>query len=213
MKKIAIFGGTGGIGKQLTTLLSIDNQVVSLGSKDVDITSQNDVEEFFGKNDFDVVLVLSVFNYDSPIHKYSSENMENLEKQINVNIVGCVNISSSFFRSKRGKKGDLIFFSSILADNPIFGTSIYSSCKSFIETFTRSCSIENSSKGIKTNCIQLGYFNAGLFEKVSPQIKESVLKSIPIKQWGAVEDIEKTVRFIIDNKYLTGQVIKLNGGL
>ena len=215
MKKIAIFGGTGGIGQKLGVLLSKSSEVLSLGSKDVDITCLTEVENFFSKNDIDVVLLLSVFNFDNPVHKYSEDNHNHLKRQIDVNILGAINVSSTFLKNKRkqNKSGDLIFFSSVLSDNPLFGTSIYSASKSFIETFTKSCSKENSPKGIKTNCIQLGYFNAGLFEKVPENVKEDVLKSIPMSKWGEISDIEKTVNFIINNDYLTGQVIKINGGL
>ena len=92
-------------------------------------------------------------------------------------------------------------------------TSIYSSSKSFIETFTRACAIENASKNIKVNCIQLGYFDVGLFKDVSESVKEKVLKNIPFQKWGDVKDIASCIEMIIDNNYITGQTIKINGGL
>jgi NAD(P)-dependent dehydrogenase (short-subunit alcohol dehydrogenase family) len=214
MKTMVIFGGSGGIGKILSNIFSEKYKVISLSSKDVDVTSIKEVENFFEQNDIDYVLNLSVLNRDIFVHKYGSINEADLKMQIDVNILGTVNVASASLRLFRKKQaGELIMFSSILSDNPLMATSIYSSSKSFIETFTKTCAIENASKNIKVNCIQLGYFDVGLFEDVSESVKQKVLSNIPFQKWGDVRDIASCIEMIIDNNYITGQTIKINGGL
>ena len=52
MKKIVVFGGTGGVGKKLISFLEQKYQVTTLGSKDVDVTSFKKLKNFFAENEF-----------------------------------------------------------------------------------------------------------------------------------------------------------------
>ena len=49
MKTIALFGGTGGLGKQLVPYLQEKYNVITLGSSDIDITNYTAVSEFFNR--------------------------------------------------------------------------------------------------------------------------------------------------------------------
>ena len=62
-KNIVIFGGSGGLGRQLTPLLEKDYNVLSLSSKDVDITKYAEVFQFFSTSEVDIVINLSGYNY------------------------------------------------------------------------------------------------------------------------------------------------------
>ena len=64
MKTIVVFGGSGGLGVKLIPLLKNKYNVISLGSKDVDITKFNEVQKFFNNNDVDIVLIMSGKKYD-----------------------------------------------------------------------------------------------------------------------------------------------------
>jgi len=54
MKKIALFGGTGGLGSQLKSFLDKEYSVIAIGSKDVDVTNLESVKQFFNSNDIDI---------------------------------------------------------------------------------------------------------------------------------------------------------------
>ena len=138
MKKIALFGGTGGLGSQLKSFLDKEYSVIAIGSKDVDVTSQESVKQFFDSNDIDIVINLSGYNYDSFIHKYNDKNIDQIKKQIDINIVGTINIVSCCVAKMRGKKfGRIVLASSVLADHPVIGTSIYAGCKGFVDSLTK----------------------------------------------------------------------------
>ena len=89
---VAIFGGTGGLGKQLVEKLESDYTVFALGSKDVDVTNFLEVKNFFLGNVVDIVVNLSGYNYNSFLHKYSEDNLTNRQKQIDVTVNGSLNI-------------------------------------------------------------------------------------------------------------------------
>ena len=214
MKNLILFGGSGGIGKQLAPLLSKDYNVLSLSSKDVDVTNFNEVRDFFLGNDAEIVVNLSGYNYNTFLHKYDEHNLDERRKQIEVNIIGSVNILTNCLQQMREKKyGRIILTSSILSSKPVVGTSVYSGCKAFINNLVKTCTLENLSKGITCNALQLGYMDGGLTYEVPEPFRTKVKETIPLKRWGTIEEIENTIRYLINTEYVSGCSMKVNGGL
>lgn len=213
-KKIALFGGTGGLGNQVADLLSIDYDVYPLGSKDVDVTNYAQVEEWFSENKITNVINLSGYSYDSFAHKYTEGSHSEIEKQIDINVKGSVNIVNACLGHMRQEGyGRIILTSSILATTPALGTSIYSGCKGFLDSFAKGVAIENAAKGITCNTIQLGYFDGGMTHRIPDNIKESFKASIPTKRWGTIKELCSTLVFLLENGYVNGQSIRVSGGL
>ena len=78
---------------------------------------------------------------------------------------------------------------------------------------TKALARELSSRHITVNAIAPGYIETEMTESLSDRVKETMLSQIPLKRFGQAEEIAKTVEFLIDNKYMTGQVLEVNGGL
>lgn len=214
MKKIIITGGTGGIGKQLAPLLGDKYEVISCGSKELDVTNLSDVESFFNKHaDCEILIHLAGVSHNNMIHKYSQDR-ENLDKQINTNIGGLLNtITACLPNMRKNEFGRIILMSSVVANKPVMGAGIYGACKSFMDGIAQSVALENASKNITCNSIQLGYFDAGLLYTVPEPIRESIKSTIPLKRWGKVEELHKLIELLIETDYITGTNQKINGGL
>ena len=214
MKNLIIFGGSGGLGKLLTPMLSKDYNTLSLSSNDVDVTSFLQVKNFFLGNDADIVVNLSGYNYNNFLHKYDEDNLNERKKQININIIGSVNILTNCLPQMRERKyGRIILTSSILSSKPVVGTAVYSGCKAFINSLVKTCTLENLSKGVTCNAMQLGYMDGGLTHKVPEPFKKNIKESILLKRWGTIEEVENTIRYLINTEYISGCSIKVNGGL
>ena len=215
MSSCLIIGGNGGLGRQLIPILKPKYNIVAPGSKELDITDLNAVTDFFDKNIFDLVINMSCCNIDGFVHKL---NQENFLKQIDVNIVGNVNLVSTALKHMRNRKwntsgGNIILFSSILSDKAVAGTSMYSGCKGFIDSFVRTAAIENFNKNIYINSIQLGYFDGGLTDRIPDDILTQIEKSIPAGRLGNVWEIYNTIEYIVKTPYVSGSTIQVNGGL
>ena len=97
MGNIVVFGGSGGLGKQLCNNLIKSETfscrpIIPLSSSDVDITNFNQVRDFFNDTKVSVVINLSGYNYNMILHKYNWDEVIEVKKQIEVNIEGNLNI-------------------------------------------------------------------------------------------------------------------------
>ena len=213
MKTIVIFGGTGGLGTSIVDLLK-DYKVTTLGSKDVDVSNYHEVKTFFSENQFDIVVNLSGINSDVFIHKINETHLDSIDKQLDVNIKGTINVISNCLSHMRANNyGRIISISSVLAEKPVISTGVYSGCKGFIDSFVKTVAIENASKNISCNSIQLGYFDAGLTYKIPESFRETIKDSIPAKRWGTANELANLIDFLINTPYVTGTNIKINGGI
>lgn len=212
--KIVIFGGSGGLGSKITKKLKNDYDVISLSSKDLDITDFQKVQSFFSENMFDILINLSGLNYDKFTHKIQNEDIEKIKRVIEVNINGNINVVSSVLPAMRNQNfGRIILISSVLAERPVLSTSIYSGCKGFIDSFTKTVALENANKNITCNSIQLGYFDGGLTYRIPTEHLDYIKSNIPAGRFGTIEELYSTILFLINTPYINGISLKINGGL
>lgn len=211
MKTIALFGATGGLGSQLLPILQKKYNVVAISSADVNVTNYDAVKTLFDTSKIDIVINLSGYNSDAFAHKI---NNEQLDKQIDINIKGTVNIVSNCLPFMREQQfGRIILVSSVLADHPVVSTSIYSGCKGFVDSFTKTVALENANKNINCNSLQLGYFDGGLTYKIPESFRDTIKNNIPAKRWGMIFELYNTIEYLIETGYITGQNINISGGI
>ena len=212
MKKITFFGGSGGLGsKTITHLLNYD--VDSLSSKDVNLAVPENIDKYLTCNEIDVLVVFSNYNFNSFIHKYNNNEGE-LYKQLDINIKGVTElISKSLLGMRERSYGRIILASSITVDASVMGTGVYAASKAYYENLVKTISVENASKGITANCIQLGYMDGGLTYTLPDEFIQNTINKIPAKRLGTPKEIASTIDFIINNEYINGTTIKLTGGL
>lgn len=150
-------------------------------------------------------------NYNAFAHKASVEKWKQL---IDVNLVGTFRVINAVlpFMREQGY-GRIINFSSVVAQKGIPGTSAYAASKAALWGMTKSIAVENASKGITINNLNLGYFDIGMIKDVPDEMLAIIKKSIPQQKLGEPENILKAVEFLINADYMTGSSIDLNGGL
>jgi NAD(P)-dependent dehydrogenase (short-subunit alcohol dehydrogenase family) len=214
MKTVALFGASGGLGKQLLPLLQTKYNVIGISSSDIDVTNFTQVNKFFETNNIDIVINLSGYNFDTFTHKINDETLNQIDKQIDVNIKGTINVVSNCLNKMREQQfGRIILVSSVLADHPVISTSIYAGCKGFVDSFTKTVALENANKNINCNSLQLGYFDGGLTYKIPENFRDTIKNNIPAKRWGTIVELYNTIDYLIETGYMTGQNINISGGI
>ena len=208
MAKITIFGGTGGLGSQI---LQSAPDVDRLGTKHIDLTQTYEIEKYFIKHTPDIVLFFNAYNINSFLHKFS---ILEINRMITANISGVTVATSAALKHMRQKGyGRIIFASSVVTRKDVAGTSVYAASKAYYENLVKTIAVENASKGITANCIQLGYMDGGLTYTLPKELLQQKLKEIPVGRLGTIAEIDKTIEFLINNEYVNGATINLTGGL
>jgi short-subunit dehydrogenase len=214
MKTIAVFGGSGGLGKKLVPMLEEKYNVISLGSSDVDITNLAHVKHFFYSNDIDIVLNMSGKKYDTFLSKITKSDMASISEMMNVNMIGNVNILAGCLPKMIEKKyGRVIAISSVFSEMNVPKNSIYCASKAFIDRLIGTANKENIKFGITCNTIQLGYWDGGMCYRVEEKYQQMAKENIGLKRWGKIKELYNTINFIVNNEYVCGTNLKINGGL
>ena len=150
-------------------------------------------------------------NYNSFAHK---ADIDNWIKVINVNLIGTFNVIRAVLHIMREDEyGRIVNLSSIVAQIGIPGTSAYAASKSGLWGLSKSIAVENASKGITINNLNLGYFDIGMIKEVPKKYQSIIKEKIPTKNFGNPENIFNAVKFFIDTDYINGTSIDMNAGL
>jgi 3-oxoacyl-[acyl-carrier protein] reductase len=114
---------------------------------------------------------------------------------------------------KRRTKGVVINLSSISA-NGNAGQSAYSAAKAGVNALTRTWAKELGGVGIRFVSIAPGFLDTPSTQTaLSEAILTKLKQQIPLRRLGEVEHIYQAVRFIVENDYLNGTVLEVDGGL
>ena len=214
MKTIAVFGGSGGLGRKLVPLLREKYNVISLGSSEIDITDLYQVKTFFQMNSVDIVLNMSGKKYDTFLSKISYDDIDMIDTMLDVNIKGNINILSGCLPKMIEKGyGRFIGISSIFADLNVPKNSIYCASKAFIDRLYSTANKENIKFGITCNTIQLGYWDGGMAYRVENKYIEMAKEKIGLKRFGNITELYNTINYIVDNEYVCGTNLRIDGGL
>lgn len=135
---------------------------------------------------------------------------------MDVNLKGVFLCTKAVARGMMKKKyGKIINISSVVGITGNAGQSNYSASKAGVIGFTKSMAKELSSRGIRVNAIAPGFIQTDMTDVLNDDIKQEMLKNIPLNYFGTPKDISKLVNFLASeaSDYITGQVIKVDGGM
>lgn len=150
-------------------------------------------------------------NYNAYAHKADPEKWATL---IRINLIGTFLMINAVLPIMREQNfGRIINFSSVVAQSGIIGTSAYAASKAGLWGMTKAIAVENASKNITINNLNLGYFDLGMINDVPIDMQEKIKSKIPVQKFGNPIDIYRSVKYLMEVEYLTGTSIDLNGGL
>lgn len=165
--------------------------------------------EKFGK--IDVLINNAGITRDNLLMRMSEEEFDAV---INTNLKGCFNmIKHSSKVMLKQKSGTIINISSVVGLTGNVGQVNYAASKAGMIGMTFSTARELASRGITCNAIAPGFITTDMTDVLPEAIKAKVLETIPLKRFGNVKEISETAVFLAKNKYITGQVIAVDGGM
>ncbi|MFC9538279.1 elongation factor P 5-aminopentanone reductase [Lysinibacillus sp. NPDC056959] len=108
----------------------------------------------------------------------------------------------------------VLFIGSIWGEAGSAGEALYATVKGAQHAFVKSYAKEAALSRIRVNAIAPGFINTSMNSHLSEEELDYILEDIPLGIAGQTTDVAKMVRFYLSGNadYVTGQVIRLNGG-
>jgi 3-oxoacyl-[acyl-carrier protein] reductase len=133
--------------------------------------------------------------------------------EINQNSVFYTTRSFASKMIKYRNKGVIVNVSSISANGNI-GQTAYSASKAAVEAMTKVWAKELGFFGIRSVAIAPGFIDTvGTRGALDEKMLNSWISKTPLKRAGNINEVVSATQFAIENDFLTGEVIKINGGL
>ena len=110
--------------------------------------------------------------------------------------------------------GRIVNVSSVNAQKGQLGQTNYAAAKSGIHGFTKALAQEVARKGVTVNTVSPGYIATKMVMAVAPEIREEIIRGIPVGRLGTPEEVAHAVAFLISEQsgFITGANLSLNGG-
>lgn len=112
------------------------------------------------------------------------------------------------------RQGRIINITSVVGESGNVGQCNYAAAKAGLIGFTKSLARELAVRNITVNCVAPGFIATDMTAVLKDEIKESILKNVPLGTMGESDDIANAVLFLASDgaKYVTGTTLDVNGG-
>ncbi len=237
-KVVVVTGSSRGIGAEIVKLLaksghtvilnysksedcakSVENELKNLGyTVDIfkaDVSKKEEAESLvkFAVNKYGRIDVLINNAGISQTKLFTDITDEDWQNMLNNNL------NSAFYCTREAvknmihnKQGLIINMSSIWG---VTGASMevhYSTAKAGLIGFTKALAKELGPSNIRVNAIAPGIIDTDMCSEYSVKEKDKIKEEIPLERIGTAENIAKCVKWLIEDDYVTGEVISINGG-
>lgn len=229
MKRALVTGGTRGIGLAVCELLSEKGySVTALYSKDeesaraakkrlegvsflrADVSSEEDVKRVFS----DIPsLDLLVNNAGTELYKLAQDTtFEEWRRVTDVNAGGAFLCSKYAVKKMLDGGGAIVNVSSVWGQTGGSMESVYSASKGAVIAFTKALAKELAPMDIRVNCVSPGVIDTDMMKRFGEEEKRALEAEIPLGRLGTPKEVAEAVLFLAEHRYVTGEVLSVNGG-
>ena len=225
-KNIFIVGGSSGIGLSLIKQISSKNNIYSASRNDNNLNKYNVKHiKYDSVNDLEIDTSILPEKIDGFVYCPGSINLrpfntlkiESFLEDYKINFLGAIkSLKIILPLMQKSDNSSIVFFSTVAVSTGMPFHSSISSSKGAIEGLTRSLAAEFAPK-IRVNSIAPSIVKTNLSEKfLNSDLKiEKASERHPLGRIGKVEEISKLAAYLLsdDSRWVTGQVINIDGGI
>jgi 3-oxoacyl-[acyl-carrier protein] reductase len=138
------------------------------------------------------------------------------DEVINTNLTGPFLLIQAVIGSMLKQRwGRIINITSIFGQIGQVGQANYSSSKAGLIGLTLAVAREVGSRNITVNAVAPGFIETAMTAVLSPELKDAVMKNVTLGRSGTDLDVAHAVKFLASEEagYITGEVLKVNGGI
>lgn len=135
---------------------------------------------------------------------------------MDINLKGAFNCIKTVARPMMKQRGgSIINIASVVGVMGNAGQANYSASKAGLIGLTKTTAKEFASRGIRCNAVAPGFIASDMTDKLTDEVKKQYFDAIPLAKFGETSDVADVVAFLASDmsKYVTGQVINVDGGL
>jgi len=138
------------------------------------------------------------------------------DEVIETNLKGAFNFSKAVSATMvKARFGSMLNITSVSGIAGMSGQVNYSASKAGMIGLTKALAKEMASRNITVNALALGLIDTDMTKGMSNEYRIEALKNIPAGRFGTVEEVARVAAFLLsdETRYITGQVIQMDGGL
>ena len=225
MKNFLVIGGSSGIGKEISELLSNENIVFSTSRNEINESNENirHIKYDVLEDELDPELLpnqIDGFVYcpgTINLRPFRSLKLETFRSDLELNLIGAIKtLQIILTRLQQSPSSSIIFYSTVAVKTGMPFHSSVSSSKSALEGLTKSLAAEFAPK-IRVNCIAPSIVNTPLANKflnTEDKIEKAAARH-PLNKIGTAKEIAQLTQYLLDekSKWITGQIINIDGGI
>lgn len=240
--KIAmITGAARGIGKTIATVFAEEGAKLALSDVNEDLLKATAAELKKISGEEPMIFVLNVKDA-SKFQEYTDKTLDKYKRiDILVNNAGitrdgifvrmseadwddviAINLKGVFLGMRAVSKvmmkqryGKIVNMASVIGLIGNAGQANYAASKAGVIALTKSVAKELGSRNVMVNAIAPGFIDTDMTQKLSEDVRNAILKTIPLNAFGKPLDVAKAALFLAsdESNFVTGQVITVDGGM
>ncbi|MEW5875777.1 MAG: 3-oxoacyl-[acyl-carrier-protein] reductase [Candidatus Zixiibacteriota bacterium] len=235
-----VTGGTRGIGAAIAAALAADSHRVAIVGRDPELLNREAaairdrggealpiqadlatpdfaegilkrIEEQWGA--VDILVNNAGINRDGLLIRMSVDDFTTV---LAVNLTAAFELSRRCARTMmKARWGRIINIASVVGETGNAGQANYVASKAGLIGLTKSMALELASRNITVNAIAPGFIETDMTGALPEAVRQKYLEKIPLGRFGSAGDVGSLVAFLASPRaaYITGQVIRVDGGL
>lgn len=222
-KRAVVTGGASGLGAATAAMLREAGAEVRVLDRAMgqDVLRDEDVESSIRGGVAIVVNCAGVATAQRVVGREGPMALEDFERVIRVNLVGTFNVirlaAAAMMQNTPGPDGErgvIVNTASIAAFDGQIGQAAYAASKAAIAGMTLPLARELARSGIRVVSIAPGLMNTPMMDTLPAAVREEAGRTVPFpSRLGAPEEFAALVRHVVENIYLNGETIRLDGGI
>lgn len=138
------------------------------------------------------------------------------DRTLDTNLKGAFALIRAVSRPMMKQRGGVIInVASVVGEMGNAGQAAYSASKAGLIGLTKSVARELASRKVRVNCVTPGFITTDMTASLTPELKEQMTAAIPLARIGNPDEVAAAVAFLASDaaSYITGEVLKVNGGM
>ncbi|KAG0244062.1 reductase [Actinomortierella wolfii] len=180
-----------------------------------DVADPREVEAVFKKvnqlGPIDFLINSAGIAKDSLLISHSEKDIESV---LHTNLMGTIWVNKAVAKGMmRRKQGSIVNISSVVGIQGNVGQTAYSASKAAVIGFSKSLAKELGSRGVRVNVLAPGYITTDMTEGIAEDKKRDIVAHTTLGRLGTPEEVAEAALFLATAKFITGQVLVVDGGL